>query len=57
MAQLNMWAGYQRFTLKMVATWTSETLLSYHITVLRRNSENHDLNFHGSGILDYVNQF
>jgi hypothetical protein len=57
MAQLNMWAGYQRFTLKMVTTWTSETLLSYHITVLRRNSENHDLNFHGSGILDYVNQF
>jgi hypothetical protein len=33
-------------TLKMEVVWSSETLVSYHITMKHHNPEEHDVNFH-----------
>jgi len=38
--------GYQRFSLKMEGARFSETLVCYHITTLRHNPAEHDMNLH-----------
>jgi len=38
--------GHRRFTVKMEATWSSETLVFYLNTRRRHNSEDLDLNLH-----------
>jgi hypothetical protein len=35
--------GYQRFTLKMEAAWSTETSVSYHDTTLRHSPEDLDV--------------
>jgi hypothetical protein len=36
--------GYQRFSMKMEAEWTSETSVSYHKIARRQSPEERDLN-------------
>jgi hypothetical protein len=44
------WAQIQNsrtnFTLKTETAWFSETVVSYHVTTLRHNAENHERNLH-----------
>jgi hypothetical protein len=40
------------FTLKMEAAMSSETLVSYHITVRRQNPEHHDMNHKNHSIIN-----